>query len=211
MPSGITQDVYDGSNADLRDYLMRVGRQMMFSVLQRDEGPGPVRIPEDAGSGSRYAHERVREAEARIAELQGMDTLSRLRAAHAAHVERLASWTEIQEKKAVVRARYADMQAKLEAWEPEPLVAYVKEHALRYLAESIEYDCPDREPKFSWDFEPVESAPSVWWVDAMNEAVKRRDMAREDIEKYERVERERREHVEAFYRSLPPEHAEVPA
>lgn len=210
MPNGITSDLYEGKEVTLRGYLMRVGRQMMFAVRQRDDNShDPVELPEN-DPVLRYEREAVEKARARVAELEGLDRGQVAQAAHASFLAEHAAWQKSRDHEAEVRARYDAMRAQVEAWEPDPLVAYVKEYALRYLDESMEFDCPVRAPlpegqKLRWFSEPEELGPREWYEREMAEAQRSLASSEEYLAERTLVEHERRQQIEAFLRSLPEE------
>jgi hypothetical protein len=200
MPSGITSKIYDGEDVSLRDYLMTVGRQMSMAIMQRDEGPGPVKLRKP----STYSLDALEQA---ILERHRLADLTEAECADEAAAEFLRSREarrEYKERKDALRARYQAMYEKVEAWEPDPKVEYVKGHALKYLRESIEFDCP--EGRDIWP--PDQDEPTPWgkWRDEKIAECERQ------IERYseqwdEEVERvnDFNEHILAFHRSLPDE------
>lgn len=200
MPSGITSDIYEGKDVSLRDYLMGVARQMSMAIMQRDSDPRePVKLREVQP----YSKDRLDEAQA---ELERLESLSLEDAAREAQAElkqvEAAHISVVNDREALTR-RYDDMIAKVRTWKPEPIVQYVKDHALKYLEESREFDCghgvyPTAPVRA--DYEPER------WLKA------KIDRARRDVEYHTKQYQEEVErvagynlHIEAFHRSLPDE------
>lgn len=212
MPSGITSAIYEGKDESLRSYLMQVGRQMMFAVMLRDEPMSvPVTLPES--DFTRYERERVTKTRRRVIELERMTDAEKAEAEAESFAAELSVWQSSRDHEDEVRARYTAMREQVEAWEPDPLIAYVKEHALRFLDESMRHDCPVRAPLpegkyLRWLSKPEPMDPQAWWVREHAEAVKALENAEEYLAKREKIETERRAHIAAFLSSLP---AEVPA
>src|SRR4051794_27715841 len=99
MPSGITAEIYEGKDVSLRDYLMRVGRQMGFAVMQRDSD---LDEPVKATEPSSYYERRVPELDARVQELQAMTEAEADVAAHCDFEERHTAWQETKAERAAL-------------------------------------------------------------------------------------------------------------
>lgn len=196
MASGVTQAVADGE-ATLREFLMRVGRNLTLSIHQRDSDP---RNPVQPRVVSAYAKQRMEDAAAELRRLEAM-TLDEIRkAARAEYEDRREMVEAIKRSKAAVAENYDAMIEQVQAWEPEPVVAYVKDRALETLEESRRFDCeggiPSPPPAMDYD-------PPRWHAAALDRARKERDSA---VKAY-KVELERvasfNVEIEAFLRSLP--------
>lgn len=199
MPSGITADIYEGKDVTLRDYLMRVGRGMGYAILQRDDDPSePVKTTTESSS---YYEQRIPELKAQLAALWNLTDDEIAEAARADYQERHDAWERRRTEKAALRERYEDMLAQVEAWEPDPLIASTKEYAIKYLRESIDFDCGGSR----FDQEPQPQDPADWLA-AQKEDVSD-SLARAEAHWEEEKERtaDRNRHIEAFLRSLPPE------
>lgn len=202
MPNSCTATIYDGEEVTLRDYLMRVARSCTLAITQRDEHPdNPVRWWK---TRVRYRDEQIEKAEATLREVAALSAVEANRRAAAEHRAAVAEWEAERERRLALRRRYESMLEQVEAWEPDPLVAYLKEDAVKHLLDSIEFDCgePDEEMKYHPYPKRLDGAE---WVDRQ---IRR---AQEDLEyhcreRYELLERvvERGAHTDAFLRSLPP-------
>ena len=202
MPSGITAAIYEGETTTLRDYLMTVGRQMGYAILQRDADRGePVRTAEP---NTHYHDERVREARATLSDLASITPEQAAERARADYEKAHTAWCESREKNEALRARYEDMLQQVEEWEPDPLIAGTKVYAIKYLRESIEFDCgrPDEESR--WNREPVESTPEQWVEKQRAEALRTLEYNLEGRGKEIQRTTERNAYIEAFLNSLPP-------
>lgn len=204
MPMGITAAIYEGEDVSVRDYLMGVGRQMGFAIMQRDESMAePVKPVEPHTS---YYDEQIQNAEARLAELDAMTEAQADRAAREDHAQKLKAWQDRRDEKQALRERYEAMVEKVEAWEPDPLIAETtetKELALKYLRESIEFDCDKPGDTFLFDSEPQPVTGDLWLTGQRLEAERNLkygiDHRREELERVE----ERNRYISAFLRSLP--------
>lgn len=196
MPNGLTAGIYEGKDVSLRDYLMGVGRQMGFAVLQRDEPlSDPVRTAEPYRT---YYDKQEADARQRMAYLAKLKPEHIAAEAHAEYREAFDKWSESRAKTIDLRNRYEGMLIEVMAWRPDALVAFTKEHAERYLREAIEFDCGHVD---SW--RPVEREPDVWYREEMAAALK--SLERAQTGRDEELERttDRNRHIEAFLRSLP--------
>lgn len=198
MPNGITAAIYEGQSTSLRDYLMRVGRQCGFAVYQRDDNPDdPVKPVEP----SDYHVKALVAAEARIAEVRAWSDEDADREAKAQFDAEFRRWLESRNEKGQIRERYEAMRTEVEAWQPDPIASFVKDQAIKYLNESIEFDCgsdDDRwypEPKFVLgpQFREQELAKASHDAD-YHTAENLKEIARAD---------ERNKYIAAFLASLP--------
>lgn len=121
---------------------MKVGRQMGFAVYQREDSlDDPVKrlTPPDV---SRH-DEKIDKAKRAIQEISRWTPhVAEIKATKYYH-EELVKHNEIVQKNKDLKDRYLKMREKVEAWNPDPEVAFVKVHALRYIDESIDFDCFD--------------------------------------------------------------------
>lgn len=199
MPSGITADIYEGKDVSLRDYLMTVGRQMSMAMMQRDDDPKePVKLRKPSSyaldSLEQAILERHRLADLTEAEAKG-EAAKEWHAATAAHREAAKENDEL-------KARYKSMIAKVQAWQPEPDVEYVKGHALRYLQESLKFDCAYVYPGDPGD---KPKPTDVWLTEKITEVERQITYFTKQWEdEVERVS-DFNKHILAFHRSLPDE------
>ena len=206
MPSGITGPIYEGQDVSLRDYLMRVGRQMSFAIVQKeDDNDAPVRLTTE----STYHAERVAEGEAALAELRAMTPAETFAAAQFDYEKRHKAWEKAVAEKIALRARYEDMLAQVEAWEPDPLIAPTKDSAIRFLRESIDFDCGTEGEELRWNPEPQLVSAPVWHAQRIAEEELWLEDAREQVRKDRVRVADRNRLIEAFLRSLPAEKVEV--
>lgn len=202
MPNGITAAIYEGKDVSLRDYLMRVGRSMSLAIMQREENQdAPVRRREV----SQYERDHVTSTRAELVRLRQMTPEQAGAGAEREFIEATASYEKTKADKAALRERYDAMLAEVEAWEPNPKVMYVKEHAIKYLRESMDFDLSKDGNDMTYYSRPVRLDGARWLAertaqakDAFDRAVVRLD------EEIVRVA-DFNEHIEAFLESLPPE------
>lgn len=212
MPSGITAAIYDGSDTTLRGYLMQIGRGMGFAVMQRDDDPREPVKPVEPQTGY-YERELTRSRE-RLAELEAMTPrTARVAAREAADAARSA-WADRRDHKLALRGRYEEMIRQVEAWEPEPLIAtetQIKEEALKYLRESIEFDCGKPGEEMRYYPKPQTLTPDDWLkreIEATRAAIDRHEQS---IREERTRTAERNRYITAFLASLPPAEEAVDA
>lgn len=197
MPSGLTADIYEGKDVTLRDYLLRVGRSMGYAILQRDDDPdAPVKRSEPSTS---YYDESEAKAEERITWLRSLTPAQVADEAHAEYLTLLKDWKQRRVDRDALRARYEAMIAEVAAWQPDPLIESTKTNAIKYLRESIDFDCGTGE----WDKEPVEKEPRAWLQAELDEAA--RSVQYAVTHRAEEIARtnERNRYIDAFHASLP--------
>lgn len=198
MPSGITAAIYEGKDTSLRDYLIRVGRSMSMAIMQRDDDPGaPVKRREI----SAYCQTDVDKALAKIDRLLTMTIEEAQIASELSDIERALAIEAAIIKDTVLRERYDAMMREVRAWKPKPKVAYVKEHAIKYLQESIDHDCDDDPAQYYP--KPAGLSGAEWLrkarVDAEEELVRAETQLAEEVARVA----DYNEHIDAFLESLP--------
>lgn len=200
MPSGITAAIYEDKDVTLEQFLQRVARNFSLAIMQR-EGDRDAPVERDEGK-SKFHEEQIAEAEAALLDLDGMSIEEAIERAMAEHDEKVKNWEAARANKVALRSRYQAMVRQVEAWEPEPLVAYLKQGALEQLRESLRADCgePGGEMKY-WKY-PQLLAGQEWIEAKTTEARRDIEYSREEIAKRQKVAAERNEHIDAFYRSL---------
>jgi hypothetical protein len=200
MPNGYTANIYEGKPESVRQFLMKVGRGMGFAILQRDDDwDTPIHKVEP----SDYNARRLEESRERLRELEGVSIEEANRRAKAEYDEAVAAWEERRSNREAMRSRYEQRIREVEAWQPDPLVESVKNHALQYLREGMEFDCGKPGTESRWDTYPKRLGGADW----LNE---QRAKALHDVEYHEKENRkeieraeERNRYIEAFLSSLP--------
>ena len=208
MPNGYTADIYEGKPTTLADYLMGVGRGMGFAIMQRDDPASePVRRVEPQ---TRYYDEALAEARAVLADLDGLTMAQAAERASAEYEAEVSSWLEERDRRLGMRSRYVDMIAQVEAWEPDPLVRVVKEQAIKYLRESLDFDVGPEGEEMRYRPYP-RLLGGAEWVNAKR-AKAQRDVEYNEAERAKEIERaaERNRWIDAFLGSLPAR-SEAPA
>lgn len=138
MPTGYTAAIADG--IDFNTFAMRCARAMGATILMRDE-PLDAEIP-SAFAPSTWNEERLREASARMAELEAMTPEQAEQAALAAWQEaeamRQKRIAEIKE----LRAKYQAMLGRVDAWvPPTPDHEGLKTFMSQQIVDSLKFDC----------------------------------------------------------------------
>ena len=200
MPSGITSAIYEGKDVTLRDYLMQVGRSMSMAIMQReDDQDEPVKLRQE----SKYPRLYVAEHQA---ELDRLRTMSPSEAEHAARqefTEATKRYEKTRADKVSLRKRYEDMLSQVEAWEPDPKVAYLKDQAAKYLRESIDFDVGRDGEDMRYYPKPERLTGPVWLKTKVADEERSLERAKKTVvEEIERVA-DFNGHIEAFLRSLP--------
>lgn len=202
MPNGFTADLYEGKDTSLRSYLMGVARGMGYSIMQRDDAPdAPVREV----TASDYNRRRADELRAELAEIEGLSVADAWDRYKREREEAGARRDESVRGRREMRERYLAMLAEVEAWQPDPLIASTKTYALKYLHESMEFDCgPEGQEARYWPM-PEHHNSGADYITA------RRRALQEQIDRAEKVQaeeeertRDRNRHIRALHASLPP-------
>ena len=201
MPNGYTTDIYDGKPVTLTDYLMGVGRSMGFAIMQRDEAASePVRTVEPQTS---YHDKAISAARATLAEVDALSVAEAVKCALVDYEKANTAWLEARDRIRAMRSRYEEMIRQVEAWHPDPLVLVVKEQALKYLRESVKFDCGDEKAEMRWSPPPRRLSGPEWINERRAKA--RRDIEYHEAERKKEIERteERNRWITAFLGSLP--------
>jgi hypothetical protein len=200
MPSGITAAIYEGKNITRDEFLMRVARSYSLAILQREDDPDAPLKHDDADT--KYYSDKIAGAEADLRELSGISMEDAVIRSMAEHDEALEAWEAERTKRVAIRGRYEAMIREVEAWEPEPLIAYLKDGALKQLRESVEFDCGKLGEEMKYRSYPTLLAGAPWIEAKTAVARKEIDYSREQIAKHQKVADERNQHIDAFLRSL---------
>jgi hypothetical protein len=163
MPTGYTAKLADG-HQDITEFLTELARGMGFMILMRDE-PYGAPIPERF-EPSEYNAKALREARARMADLNSLTPEQAEERAHADFLTDHEGWMSRRAKRAEQAARYRDMIDKVTAWEPtHHAMKGMKTFALEQLRGSLDFDCMG----FSFP-EPVEVSGEEWLEAQIKEA-----------------------------------------
>lgn len=131
MANGYTWSVKDGTVTDLKSFARRF-------VVDRDDLPLREEIPNE------YYLTRVKELVDEIWKYEGMSVLE-CNTAQALELEVARSERERSSAHdQMIDARYDAMLAQVDAWQPVPVLARLKESMRRELLEARSFDCPAR-------------------------------------------------------------------
>lgn len=195
MPNGFTSALYDGDQS-LRDYLMGVGRGMSFSIMQRDEGNGPVRLLDEKSS---WYSKALREAQQRLDYLIDMTTDQIVAQCSKEYSEACSSWKKYNEEQDAIKSRYEYMLAQVEEWNCPPVLSSTKESAIKYIEESLDYDCKHYTPQ------PQNFTPEEWHEREIKNTKDNIEYYRLEEAKEIARHKERNMYIKTFLDSLPEE------
>lgn len=136
MPTGYTQEIYDGTSTSLRDFAFSCARN--FGALHRIPADQFEAVP------SEYYKTRYEEIAAALAEVQAWDKDQAETAAMQSWEDAIVQYKKAVEEDAAVRARYEGMIAAVEAWKAPEGHRELKNFMLEQLRTSLEFDV--REP-----------------------------------------------------------------
>lgn len=126
MPTTYTAPIADGEISELRDFGLRCALAFMPLICFRDR-PFDEPIPEKIECDTSYHDMRISELEAELAKLTAMSAEEVATAATAEMEATKQRYREMEESDAALIVRYADMTAKVEAWNPpEPYIGLKK-------------------------------------------------------------------------------------
>lgn len=197
MPTGYTACV--GEGADFHKYIFGCARAFGALIMMRDD-PQDAPIPE-AFEPSDYHAKAIKEAQARLDELDRMSLEDAATAAQAAYADAVARNRKVMADNDALRAKYQAMLARVEQWKPpttdhEGLKKFMREQ----LESSIDFDCKN---EYYLRNMPVQMTALEWRSEQVEQA--RRDIGYHSKEHAEEVGRAhtRTDWVKALRESLP--------
>lgn len=146
MPSGLTQQIYDGSDTSFRSYAIKCLEHTGFGyrATHRGETHLPRYAPPVMKPDLSFYQKRVDDAEAELEafKLASSKDPELLRGKYEeycskANKEKEASLKSNDE----VKQRYTDMLVKIDAWNAPLELATLKTLMKRYIEESMDHDC----------------------------------------------------------------------
>lgn len=146
MPSGLTCNIYDGTDMSIRGFALNCVRQLGAGYTATNQGE--KKMPLDKAPViplSDYHPKQLARAKEKVEYWMEVEKnpeeLDRL------YNEYLAKKEEEKKSyssdKSELKARYLTMKAKVEAWDLPETYASLKELMLKQLQESIDFDCKD--------------------------------------------------------------------
>jgi hypothetical protein len=143
MANGYTAPILAGDpDFTVYDYLMRVARGFGFAINQRDDPTDvPVRL-DPVAPDTHYYDNEIKTARERLRGVAALSASDADREAEKEYDNALREYDAAVIENGLRRARYRAMIAAVEEWEADALLEPVRDAALRYLRESMEWDCP---------------------------------------------------------------------
>ena len=155
MPNGLTAKIAEGQDVTLRDYLMGVGRMMGYAINQKEDSRDePLR----GVAVDRYHYDWIAQDRAKLELLRSMSSSEIEEAAQRDFEQRFTSWKKRRDERTALRARYEDMIEQVQNWEAPGELASTKAEAVKYLEESLDFDCGGS----SYDSEPQPQDCTSW-------------------------------------------------
>ena len=196
MPTGYTNEIYEGKELTLAAYLRRCVRAF---ILDCREEPIDAPLPErstykDDVVASMESH--VKAALDTIYELEGLTDAECGARSLAEHEERVAQLTKSNDEKAVVEARYRALLAQIDAWETPHRLTGVRDFMREQLESSIKWDCSP------YDMPTAPLSGSEWRAEQVEHARRMHTKWSADLAK----QRAAQAHNNAFMETL---HAEL--
>lgn len=160
MPTGYTIGIADGTTTTFADYAMGCARAFGALVSMRDE-PLRVPIPDKLEPSTSYNQKRLNETMAELHELRLMSDADAVAQAVSDFDASMKSRADSEAGRIARLARYNQMLAEAEAWEP-PSRDHVEMKAfmVQQLKDSMKFDCSPPNP--AWDPEPVLQTGDEW-------------------------------------------------
>lgn len=181
MPTGYTAAIADDITFD--NFAMQCARAMGALVMMRDEPTGapiPARFePSD------YHTNKIAEASATLERLAGMTADEAAQAANDAYEEAIAKQAVAIRRNDMLREKYNDMLAKVEAWQP-PSIDHdeFKKFMVEQITSSLSLDCNN-----SYYHNQTHTKPTgAEWL-AQKEAKARKDITYHEAENTKEVDR----------------------
>lgn len=194
MPTGYTAGVQSGEVTDFATYAMGCARAFGALVTMRDDPPD-AEIPEAFEPDDYYARS-LKEAEAKLAELESASDAEIARMVAADYEEKMEHYRESVQKQQDQQARYDAMLEKARRYvAPTPDHEDFAKFLVSQLEESKDFD------KWRLD-EPEQLDPATWKAKELEERRLWVEMHRESWEKVTERCKQRTEWVRALRESL---------
>lgn len=139
MPTGYTAEIE--KDQSFEDFVLGCARAFGATIHQRDDPSSskPRLRTEDEDS---YYIKALKEAKEEVALLEAMSTEERVTHGAKLRQEALDRQQQFFNKKVVLRQKYMDMLAKVEAWyPPTPNHQELKSFMINQITQSIDFDC----------------------------------------------------------------------
>ena len=162
MPTGYTADVQSGKITTLREYALRCARGFGALIMMRDE-PHDTPIPEQFVPRTEYHDKLISRARDILDTVPSLSATECDRRAGEEYEGALERHVEHVAEAHASKTRYAEMRAKVEAWEVPDSLRELRAFMLQQIQESTKYDngCepePLRKTGEAWRAAQLESA-----------------------------------------------------
>src|SRR5258708_31721932 len=117
MPSGYTDKVQSGEVTEFPEFAMRCARAFGALITMRDD-PSEAPVPEQFTPHISFYDDQIAAARTTLAEIPLLSTEECERRARTAHADALDAFRARQQERALHKARYEAMIAKVKAWTP---------------------------------------------------------------------------------------------
>lgn len=136
MPTGYTAEV--ANDQSFEDFVLGCARAFGPCIHQRDEKAGPAKLREE----DTFYQDSLKEAEARLEELQNMSTAEKVKFGESRLKDRIAAEQKLFNDKIILKGKYEGMIQKVLKWNPPtPAHLELKKFMISQLEDSIKYDC----------------------------------------------------------------------
>jgi hypothetical protein len=139
MPSGFTNDLYDGKDVSFQGFTMKCARAFGALIMMRDERLDAEIVPEKV---STFHTDALARAKAELAEAQAMTMTKAKALAQEAYNDSLKRHQEEALRTDALVSRYQKMLDEVKAWEP-PTESHVglKTFMIEQLTTGLQHDC----------------------------------------------------------------------
>jgi hypothetical protein len=195
MPTGYTQDLYDGKDITFRDFALKCARAMGAAIRQRDDAPN-VEIQMRKVEESYYS--RVDSAATELAKALTKSATEWETEQNKEIEEALEYKGDYSQKQMNLGKRYKAMLATVQHWEP-PTSEHegLKRFMIEQLESSIDFDILDYVPSV-----PERLSVSDYSTNKIQAIAKRFDNAVESLRKQESLAKSQNEWVTTLRDSL---------
>lgn len=140
MPTGYTNDIYEGKEVSGKDFLIKCARAFGACIMMRDDSLDAP-IPEEFKPDTYYS-ERLKTVKQELKKFQYMTIEEATDIVEKRHLDKIAENKKIRKERTEMKNRYLNTLADVYAWQPPTRDhAELKKFAIQQLEDSIKWDC----------------------------------------------------------------------
>ena len=202
MPTGYTEDIYNGQEVSFEDFVWKCVRNMGYAHRHRDSGE----LPDDPGDYSEEIERlkgELQRCQYEVDQYEAMGWHAAEKAAQEEFEEELRRWETARAEQLARKSRYETMLKRVHEWEvPTPEHASLKTFMIDQLEESLRWDCSLTENGYR-EFAPKLKSWDVWLQERLESARENRDYYAKNLGNLEQHQEKARRYFVELERSVP--------